>query len=141
MLSIAVILFLTKELCLLSSSNLLRLVLNVLLDTTTNAAVLLRNTCLDKSVLGLELLCLVDRLVDNTETLSSTTTENGLQTVHECARVVLHLIHSAKLLADLLLGSADGSWVQNLNTELLSSKEGVRHELLGSNDEINHHYR
>jgi hypothetical protein len=31
--------------------------------------------------------------------------------------------------------------MENLNSELLTSQEGVRHELLGSDDEINHHYR
>jgi len=140
-LSIAVNLFLTKELGLISSSNLLGLVLDVLLHTTTNALVLLNDTCLDKSVLRLKLLCLIDRLVNDSETLGFSTTELSLKSVNECARVVLDLVHSAKLLADLLLGGADSTGMENLNSELLTSQEGVRHELLGSDDEINHHYR
>ena len=134
-------LFLTKELGLLSGSNLLSLVLDVLLNTTTSDGSLLSDTRSNKSVLGLELLGLIDGLVDYTETDSSTTTELRLQPINEGAGVILDLVHSAQLLADLLLRSADGTWVKNLDGELLTSKEWVAHELLSSDNEINHHLR
>jgi hypothetical protein len=31
--------------------------------------------------------------------------------------------------------------MENLNGELLAGKQGIAHELLSSNNEINHHYR
>ena len=133
-------LFLTKELGLLSSSDLLGLVLDVLLDTAPNSLGLLDDSGSDKSVLGLELLGLINRLVDNTETNRSTTSVLGLETVNECTGLILNLVHSAKLCRDLLLRCTNGTGVKDLNGKLLPCEERVGHELLGSDDEINHHY-
>jgi hypothetical protein len=86
----------------------------------------------DEPVLGLKLLLRFLIIVDQTETLGGSTSELGLQ-AKDNNPLLLGLVQSGELVAELISGQVGSSGVEDGNDELLSVEQSVGDEL-GSSD-------
>jgi hypothetical protein len=86
----------------------------------------------DEPVLGLKLLLRFLIIVDQTETLGGSTSELGLQ-AKDNNPLLLGLVQSGELVAELISGQVGSSGVKDGNDELLSVEQSVGDEL-GSSD-------
>lgn len=85
-----------------------------------------------QTVLGLELLGKVQRVVDQREAGRLAAAEVGAEAEHE-AHVGGDLVHGSQLLADVLLVHRRQAGVQHIADHLLAAQQTVRHELAGAN--------
>jgi hypothetical protein len=92
---------------------------------------MLRKTYSDETVLGLELLGSLKRVVDQGESGSLATTELGLVAKAE-DNFLLSLVHLGELLTELVLGHIGTAGMDDIDDHLLSLKQAVGEELSGS---------
>lgn len=85
-----------------------------------------------QTVLGLELLGEVQRVVDQREAGRLTAAEVCAEAEHE-AHVGRNLVHGCQLLADVLLVHRGQAGVQHIADHLLAAQQTVGHELAGTN--------
>jgi len=92
----------------------------------------------DKTVLGLELLCYSEVVVDETKSRAPSTTKLCLETKKEDCLGILDLVHLGQLLLHLGLGDVGATLMDQINNELLPLKEAIVHKLSGTDGALCH---
>merc|ERR1719326_431658 len=95
-------------------------------------------SCPLETVLGLELLYLVDVLIDEPEACAAAASERSLEPEKHDALVVVHLVHGSKFGGKVLLRYVSHARVDDLAHELLPPEQRVLLELARTDRELTH---
>lgn len=116
------------------AAHLLHSVLSFLALLTGGSLALVEAVSLE-SVLGLELLCVVEGVVDERKAARSAATKVGLEAEAE-DDIGGGLVHASQLVADLLLRDGRSVRVDHVDDHLLAVEQAVGHELARSDGAV-----
>jgi len=125
------VLLLARTLDLRRSPESLLSVLALLALLSAGLLNLVRESNTDQSVVWLEFLQGLGRVVNQGETSCLSTTKLGLQT-ENIDLVLVGLVELGELGSEFVLGDVGTVWVEDINNHLLAAEEGVANELARS---------
>lgn len=123
---------------LLFPPGLLHTILGVLLGTSSRSSLLTSQASALQTILGLELLQLLQVLIDQAKTTAASTSKSCFEAEELDALDVMDLVHTAQLLSQVLLGDVGHARMDHIQDELLAAQQGVVLELSGANCELTH---